>query len=240
MPISVRCDGCGKSLKVKDEWAGKKGKCPQCGATFLIPAAGAASAPAARGGGKAAPAGKPGAQKKGGGGISISWGPVIGIAALLLVLGAIIAFYVGPRAVKGEWEKIGDDASNAVQSIVDLGLQAYMSENGGYDPSKAHQAPHASDDITFIFNPFVMSMPEYIPFKGSTTEGPFEGKYHPKTGEMEADVDIGGTSIAGLGAVRKGTSKIKVTGRMVSGHAVAEVDGKKAEIHWPAKSDDDK
>jgi hypothetical protein len=226
-------------LKVKDEWAGKKGKCPQCGATFAIPAAGAA--PAARGG-KAAPAAKPGAKQKqkGGGGISISWGPVIGILALVLVLGGIIAFYVGPRAVKGEWEKMGSDANNTVQSVIDLGLQAYMSEEGGYDPSKAHAAPHASDDITFIFNPFVMSMPESVPFKGSTTEGPFEGKYHPKTGELEADVDIGGTSIAGLGAVRKGTSKIKVTGRMVNGHAVAEVNGKKAEIHWRAKSDDDK
>ncbi len=37
MPISVRCPGCGKALTVKDEFAGKKGKCPSCGQIVLIP-----------------------------------------------------------------------------------------------------------------------------------------------------------------------------------------------------------
>ena len=30
MTIAVECAHCGKLLKVKDELAGKKGKCPQC------------------------------------------------------------------------------------------------------------------------------------------------------------------------------------------------------------------
>lgn len=38
MPIKVTCD-CGKSLNVPDKLAGKKGKCPTCGAVLNIPAA---------------------------------------------------------------------------------------------------------------------------------------------------------------------------------------------------------
>ncbi len=37
--IVVDCPHCGCRLKVKDEWAGKKGKCPQCKASVLIGAA---------------------------------------------------------------------------------------------------------------------------------------------------------------------------------------------------------
>jgi len=38
MPISVSC-ACGAALRVRDEAAGKKAKCPKCGAAVLIPAA---------------------------------------------------------------------------------------------------------------------------------------------------------------------------------------------------------
>ncbi|HTU23033.1 MAG TPA: DUF1583 domain-containing protein [Gemmataceae bacterium] len=37
-PISLRCSGCEKTLKVKAELAGKKIKCPQCGQVVLVPA----------------------------------------------------------------------------------------------------------------------------------------------------------------------------------------------------------
>jgi len=36
-PITVKCWGCGKSFKVKAEFAGKKGKCPVCGKIVGIP-----------------------------------------------------------------------------------------------------------------------------------------------------------------------------------------------------------
>src|SRR5947207_11150681 len=130
MPISVTCGGCGKNLKVKDEWAGKKGKCPTCGTTFAIPAGGAASAAPAMPGKRVPPKSAGKVQKKGSGGIAISWGPIIGVAFLLLVVGSIVAFLVGPRRVNAEWEKKGDDANNAVISVVTLAIQAYLSENG--------------------------------------------------------------------------------------------------------------
>src|SRR5262249_29472534 len=37
--IPVKCESCGRNLKVKDELAGKKGKCPGCGRVLPIPAA---------------------------------------------------------------------------------------------------------------------------------------------------------------------------------------------------------
>ena len=36
-PIEVKCWDCGKSIKVKPEFAGKKGKCPVCGKVISIP-----------------------------------------------------------------------------------------------------------------------------------------------------------------------------------------------------------
>ncbi|MBC7856915.1 MAG: hypothetical protein IAF94_26085 [Pirellulaceae bacterium] len=38
MPISVTCPQCGTTLKVKDELAGKRGKCPRCQGAVQIPA----------------------------------------------------------------------------------------------------------------------------------------------------------------------------------------------------------
>ncbi|MFO0970536.1 MAG: hypothetical protein U0793_33750, partial [Gemmataceae bacterium] len=39
MPISVKCQDCGKAFKVKDEAAGKRMKCPGCGSILAIPKA---------------------------------------------------------------------------------------------------------------------------------------------------------------------------------------------------------
>jgi hypothetical protein len=39
MAIQVTCKNCNKQLRVKDEYAGRKGKCPACGGVIQIPAA---------------------------------------------------------------------------------------------------------------------------------------------------------------------------------------------------------
>jgi len=41
MAIPVQCPACGKTLNVKDEMAGKRGKCPQCGNIIEVPRPGA-------------------------------------------------------------------------------------------------------------------------------------------------------------------------------------------------------
>ena len=35
--IAFSCSSCGQSLKIKDEMAGRKGKCPQCGKPIQVP-----------------------------------------------------------------------------------------------------------------------------------------------------------------------------------------------------------
>ena len=37
MPISVKCGDCGKALKAPDALAGKKARCPDCGAVVAVP-----------------------------------------------------------------------------------------------------------------------------------------------------------------------------------------------------------
>lgn len=37
MPIEIRCSGCGQLLRVQEENAGKRGRCPQCKTEFTIP-----------------------------------------------------------------------------------------------------------------------------------------------------------------------------------------------------------
>ena len=37
MTIRYKCDGCGVTMKIKEDLAGKKGKCPQCKNRFIIP-----------------------------------------------------------------------------------------------------------------------------------------------------------------------------------------------------------
>lgn len=39
MPVPVTCGACGKAFSVPDEWAGRTGKCPGCGAALTVPVA---------------------------------------------------------------------------------------------------------------------------------------------------------------------------------------------------------
>lgn len=43
MPIEMSCTGCGQTLRVADEHAGKMARCPKCGAVVGVPAAGTAA-----------------------------------------------------------------------------------------------------------------------------------------------------------------------------------------------------
>jgi phage FluMu protein Com len=39
MPITTQCSGCGQTLAVAEEFAGRKAKCPQCGHVYIVPTA---------------------------------------------------------------------------------------------------------------------------------------------------------------------------------------------------------
>jgi len=228
------CPSCGKQLKVRDELRGKKLRCPGCGGTF--DAGGALVSGTAKQPTRYDPNKKPAAAK--GPSVSINWGPIVGIAAVLLVVLGIVLFIFGPVKVKNQWEAIGQKAKDDVEEVVSKGLQAHMSAIGDWNPRKPGNTPRAMDDTIFIWHMFVMSMPEKVYFKGATTEGGFSGYYYPKSGQVEADVGLGGTSLAGLGAVREGKEKIVVAGAMKGSEAAVTVNGKRAEIVYPPEEKD--
>ena len=244
MPISVTCT-CGKTLKVRDELIGKRVKCPACGNAFPVTAV--ANAPA--GGATvfnptAAAAVKGKRETVATRGVSISWGPVLGIAALLLVGIGITAFIMGPKKVWNQWEEIGDQAQYDVIDVVTRGLQAKASKEGMYNPRKG-SGPQAQE-VMFFRPTMVMSMPDEVHFKGQSSLGPFEGDYNPHKREVECELAIGGgIGIPGSGGKKSKGETIKITGRRLkdpkTGADVlkAEVDGRDAVIVMPPPSDDE-
>ena len=59
MPIEMSCTGCGQTLRVADEHAGKKARCPACGTIAEVPWAGVEVQPVAEPGNPFSPASQP-------------------------------------------------------------------------------------------------------------------------------------------------------------------------------------
>src|SRR5947207_12648817 len=130
MAISLTCGKCGKTLKVKDEWAGKKVKCPGCGNVF--PAIAGGGGGGGGGGGAGATRGLAGSavaanpvvarklasktvQTKGKDAkVSVSWGLIAIIVFVVAIIGGILAFRLGPVRVWHQWEAIGGKASDDI------------------------------------------------------------------------------------------------------------------------------
>jgi hypothetical protein len=215
MSFSVTCK-CGKSLNIKDEYVGKRIKCPTCGATFT------ATKPTST---------APSKKDRLAAGIHLSPAAMVFIALLILIPGTLAIWKYGPGRVRDQWEKLEPKAKSDVTDVVDRALQGSA---GGEDTGAgglAHGQPHALD-ITFPFSPMGFSMPTELGFAGTTTQGGMTGKYNTKTGEIEAEVEVGGLSFPGAGVQRHGAGKIKVTGRVKDGAVSAEVDGKPVHLDW--------
>ena len=91
MAIRVQCGSCGATMNVKDELAGKRGKCPKCGAVIDVPAAGGSPVEA---GPPPAPGAAPAAASMPAGTSDKSQSVAFILAALLGGLG-IDRFYLG-------------------------------------------------------------------------------------------------------------------------------------------------
>jgi hypothetical protein len=225
MPISVQCS-CGKKMGLADALAGKTVRCPSCGASIL------ATAPQAPVGKSAKSATK---KSKASPAVYVSTGKIIAAAAVLLVLICSILFYIGPMRNWNKWETMDGPARDTVVNVVTFALQAYMSTNGLYDPSKSHQAPDVEPDDFMFYRPLMsMSMPEKVKFQGKSNEGDFTGFYDTQTGDIEADVSYGGYSLAGQVDISKPLGTFHMTGRMVNSQPQAEVDGQPLHIVYPA------
>ncbi|MGD0768119.1 MAG: hypothetical protein ABSB42_07990 [Tepidisphaeraceae bacterium] len=221
MPINVQCS-CGKRMGLSDALAGKMIKCPACGDAIHVPAA---AGPAA---------GKKPAAKPGGPAVYVSKGKIVALVSLVIVFILGIMFYRGPVRVWHQWEDVGPKAQADVTDVLTFGLQAYLSENGMYNPASPHAGPSV-DSVSFFRPTLVMSMPEKVAFFGKSNQGDFKGYYHPASGEIEADVAYGGISFAGAVDLARATGKFHMTGRMANGFPQAEVNGTPIKIVWPEK-----
>jgi hypothetical protein len=216
MAISVQCDNCGKRLNVRDELIGKKVKCPACKSAFQASPTTAIKV-------KKMEKGK---QAK----VSISWGPILMITGAVLVVGFILMIVFGPVRAKNQWDPMAAQAESDIRDVVQRGLELYMMNTGAYNP-KIDRAQPTVHEVHMLWDMMVMSLPEEIHFKGTTTEGEYTGTFNTQTSEVNADVEVGGFVVPGVGeAARKGETTFKVSGTMKNGNLDVRVNGKKMEM----------
>jgi hypothetical protein len=224
MAIIAQCE-CGRKTQVADVLAGKTIKCPKCGKPVLVPATAGAPASALK-------------VKKSSPAVYVSPGKILAaVTVLILVTGAIL-FFVGPYRVWNQWEIIGPKAGTQVSDVVAFALQAYLSNNGMYDPGRPHHIPGVDYPPQFYRPLLNMSMPEKVEFSGKSNQGDYSGTYDTTSGEIEADVSYGGMSVAGLVDLSKSTGKIHITGREINEKPEAEMNGTKMTLFYPKHTDD--
>jgi hypothetical protein len=226
MAIHAQCS-CGKSISVADALAGKTIRCPACGKGIALgaptPAAVAKQTIAKKKltGVGAAPV------------VYISIGKILTFIVLAIVVTLGILFAIGPMRVWNQWEVIGPKASDDVKDVISFALQAEMSQQGMYNPSKAEHEPVVEGDVLFYRPLLTMSMPDQVRFEGKSNEGPFIGTYNPHNGEIDADVAYGGYSFAGLVDITKAPYHFHMTGREVNKQISAESNGQSLQIVYP-------
>jgi hypothetical protein len=212
-------------MGLSDALAGKTIKCPACGDPLQVTAAPKSAA--------RTPVKKPSASPA----IYISKGKIIAAVSLVIGLTLGLMFYFGPVRVWNQWENIGGKAGDDVSNVIAFGLQAYLSQQGDYNPRNAHNAPAVDGPVHFFRPTLVMSMPEKVKFFGKSTQGDFVGYYNTQTGDIEADVAYGGMTFAGVVDLAKATNKFHMTGRMANGFPQAEINGTPLTIVWPKKDE---
>lgn len=211
MGISVMCDACDRQVVVADSQVGKKIRCPHCGQRFL--------ASAAQGRRKQA------VEREGG--FEMPWGLIVKLSIVGLIVGGILAFYLGPVQVNRQWEAMAPSAESEIRDVLVRGLETHLAQVGLFDPSEARGAPLLH--VLQMFRPLAMSMPQFVEFRGTTSEGEFTGQYNTRTHEVSADVEIGGLVVPGLDQASKhGKEKIRITGMNRDGKFHVEVNGKDA------------
>jgi len=218
-------------MVVSDALAGKSVRCSACG-EMIFCQADKSPGPAAKGAKPGAPAPK----KQGEPSMYISPTMIITgiVVAILLLIGLI--FYFGPVRVGHQWDAIDMKARNTVMNVVTYSIKAKLSEEGEYDP--AHHAPAIErSDLTFDRPLLAMSLPRKVRFDGKSNNGGFTGFYDTETGEVEADVECGGYTVAGMVNLKKPTNLFHLTAKEVNNDPVVQIDGKPAKIIPPPKLD---
>ena len=247
MPIVAQC-GCGKTMTVDAAMAGRTAFCPRCSSPVQVPSgrtapssrssapakagtpAGRAKAPAAAG--RRAAAAVPA--------VTVSPALVIGAGVAVAVLAVALAIYFGPWRVGTEWAAMSPKANTDVTDVVMFALQAHQSQSlaglggGGGGGISMSKAPAIEGGANFIPPAMAFTLPRRMVFTGATSQGGYKGTYDTTTGEVVADVEVGGYTVGGLVAMRRATDQIHVTGRETDGRVTAEEDGSPMTIIVPA------
>jgi len=223
MAITTTCP-CGKKLTVGDALAGRSLKCPKCGNPVPIGAVPIAADSSS----------KKTVNPK----VTISPGTILYLVIGAVLLIASLTLYFGPMRVRSAWETLAPKAEDEVRTVLDFGLQAYLSERGEYNPTKTHATPSVQGDITFSNPFFAMSMPEKIKFFGKSNQGDYSGYYHSRTGEVEANLEYGGQAFAGMVNISKAAGKFSLTGRLKDKQPQAENEGRPLKIIYRKSSED--
>jgi hypothetical protein len=138
--------------------------------------------------------------------------------------------------VSGQWQEMDRKARNSVMNVITYAIKARLSEDGEYDP--AHHAPAIeSSDLIFDRPMLTMSLPSKIHFVGKSNNGGFDGYYNTENGEVEADVEAGGYTVAGLVSLKKPSAQFHMVGHEVNNDPVVQIDGRTVQIHSPTKLD---
>jgi DNA-directed RNA polymerase subunit RPC12/RpoP len=218
---------CGKRTTVSDVMANRSIRCGACGSQVFVKA-------------PAAPTGEAAVKKRKNEVplVYMSREKVILLVSAAAIFLAGLIFMLGPVRVWRNWQAMEPKANGDVSDTITFALQAYLSENGMYNPNNTHMTPAVQGPAEFFSPFFAMTMPNSVIFHGKTSQGNFMGLYNPNTGEIEADIAYGGLSFAGLVDLRKATDKIHITGRYNNGSPQAEINGTPLHIVYPPKIDE--
>ena len=226
MSIVAKC-ACGNRMAVADVHAGKTLRCSKCGDGVVVPAAASPGAGAARK--------KVGATPR----IEISRSVIVSTVVGVVLLAIVLTMYFGPWTVGKQWAAMEPKANDAVTDVVQFSLQAYESERGMYDVARSHLGPMTEGNAVFVPPYMAFSIPRRIIVSGKTNRGNYIGTYDTANGEVSVDIEIGGSTIAGLVDVKKATGKFHVVGRVKDGNVEAESDGKPLHMANPKPVNND-
>jgi hypothetical protein len=118
----------------------------------------------------------------------------------------------GPMKTEAQWSKMDDIASVNIVGQITRAIQ-WEYKNSGRDMTDMTFQPKATNAF-FDSLGFMISMPESVPFQGSSTEGHFSGTFHPHTWRFEVDVPL-----------RTSPTLLKVTGSASETDTSLEVNG---------------
>jgi hypothetical protein len=145
--------------------------------------------------------------------VSVSPGIIILIVLAIVIPAAIYWAKEGPMKAQAQWAKMSDTASENIVGQITRAIREKYKESGRDMSDMAFQ-PKATNAF-FDSMGMMLSLPDSVPFQGTSTEGHFSGTFHPHTWMFEVEVPL-----------RTAPAPLKVTGSASETDTSLDVDGK--------------